>query len=200
MTHGMSLMRMTVSVLEVLVDLVTKHGGKILWLTGVLGTYWTVQKGIVAWRKIEQALITKAIALGMAEANGMKVMTAAKLALTGGIKKGITALKAFSVALMANPWTAVVTAIAGVVSYLAFFVDWTNKAKKAISDCSKEIAVEQMEADRLFEAYKRTNAGTQERVDIIKILQEKYGAYLQNLIDEKGKFAGCGRSTKSCKR
>nr|DAZ56386.1 MAG TPA: tail tape measure protein [Caudoviricetes sp.] len=186
MTHGMSLMRLTVSTLEVLVDLVTKHGGKILWLTGLLGTYWTVQKGVVAWRRIEEALITKAIALGMAEANGVKVMTAAKLALTGGIKKGITALKAFRVALMANPWTAVVTVIAGVVSYLTFFVDWTNKAKKAISDCSKEIAVEQMEADRLFEAYKRTNAGTQERVDIIRILQEKYGAYLQNLIDEKG--------------
>ncbi|MFR7877025.1 MAG: hypothetical protein ACLU4J_11900 [Butyricimonas paravirosa] len=63
MTHGMSLIKLTVSTLEVLVDLITKHGGKLLWLTGVLGTYWAVQKSVIAWRKIEEALITKAIAL-----------------------------------------------------------------------------------------------------------------------------------------
>ena len=183
MTHGMSL---TVKGLELLISFTTKYGEKIVWLTSILGFYWVVMKKNAIQRKIEEALILRAISLGLAETNGVKALSAAKLILTGSIKKGIAALKAFGTALMANPWTAVATAIAGVVSYLVFFVDWTNKAKKAVSDCSKEIATEQAEANRLFDAYKRTNAGTRERVDIIKILQEKYGTYLQNLIDEKG--------------
>ena len=186
MTHGMSLMSLTVKGLELLVSFTTKYGGKIAWLTGVLGVYWAMQKSIVAWRKIEEALVLRAISLGLAEANGVKALTAVKFIFTASVKKATMAMKAFKVALMANPWTAIATLIAGVVSYLVFFVDWTDKAKKAVSDCSKEIASEQMEANRLFEAYKKTNTGTRERVDIIKMLQEKYGTYLQNLIDEKG--------------
>lgn len=186
MTHGMNLMSLTLKGLELLVSFTTKYGGKIVWLTGVLGVYWAMQKSVVAWRKIEEALILRAISLGLAEATGVKALAAVKFILTAGVNKATVAMKAFKVALMANPWTAVATAIAGVVSYLVFFVDWTDKAKKAVSDCSKEISIEQAEANRLFEAYKRTNVGTRERIDVIKILQEKYGTYLQNLIDEKG--------------
>ena len=94
MTHGMSL---TVKGLELLISFTTKYGEKIVWLTSILGFYWVVMKKNAIQRKIEEALILRAISLGLAETNGVKALSAAKLILTGSIKKGIAALKAFGI-------------------------------------------------------------------------------------------------------
>lgn len=196
LTHGLSLFSRMIGILEVLVDFTARYGGKVVWLTSVLGAYWVMMNKNMILRKLEEALVLRAISLGMQEANGVKSLAAAKFIFTSGVKKATAAMKAFKVALMANPWTALATALAGVVSYLVFFVDWTNKAKKAAADCSAEIAKEQFQANRLFEAYKKTNAGTRERADVIKILQDKYGAYLKNMIDENGNLTDIAKAQK----
>lgn len=218
MTHGMSLMRMTVSILEVLVDLVTKHGGKILWLTGVLGTYWTVQKGIVAWRKIEQALITKAIALGMAEANGIKVLTATKVVLIGTLKKAVVAMKAFLVSLVTSPVGVITAAILGLGT--AFYkvyqiIDDTTggirRSLKRVQEAQREFArestMEQMAIDRLFGKLDALTKGTSEYQKVKDEILSKYGQYLnglsaeiQALDDVKGAYEAISTAAKQAAR
>ncbi len=218
MTHGMSLMRMTVSVLEVLVDLVTKHGGKILWLTGVLGTYWTVQKGIVAWRKIEQALITKAIALSMAEANGIKVLTATKVVLIGTLKKAVVAMKAFLVSLVTSPVGVITAAILGLGT--AFYkvyqiIDDTTggirRSLKRVQEAQREFArestMEQMAIDRLFGKLDALTKGTSEYQKVKDEILSKYGQYLkglsaeiQALDDVKGAYEAISTAAKQAAR
>lgn len=161
-------MSIFVRMLMSLFDFFSKNGKTITVLIGMIGGYSAAMEASIVWDKL-------------------------KVLWTGNI---ITAFKKLYATIVANPWALLATAIAGVVSYLVFFVEWTDKAKKAVSDCQKEIASEQMEAKRLFEAYRKTNEGTQERVDILKILQEKYGPYLQSLIDEKGNLVNVAEAQK----
>ena len=218
MTHGMSLMRLTVSTLEVLVDLITKHGGKILWLTGVLGTYWTVQKGVVAWRKIEEALITKAIALGLAEANGVKVMTAAKVVFVGAVKKATVAMKAFLLSLVTNPVGIITLSILslGTAFYKAYqIIDETTggirRSLKRVQEAQREFArestMEQMAIDRLFGKLDALTKGTSEYQKVKDEILSKYGHYLnglsaeiQALDDVKGAYEAISTAAKQAAR
>jgi TP901 family phage tail tape measure protein len=218
MTHGMSLMRLTVSTLELLVDLITKHGGKILWLTGVLGTYWTVQKGVVAWRRIEETLITKAIALGMAEANGVKVMTAAKVVFVGAVKKATVAMKAFLLSLVTNPVGIITLSILslGTAFYKAYqIIDDTTggirRSLKRVQEAQREFArestMEQMAIDRLFGKLDALTKGTSEYQKVKDEILSKYGQYLnglsaeiQALDDVKGAYEAISTAAKQAAR
>lgn len=218
MTHGMSLMRLTVSTLELLVDLITKHGGKILWLTGVLGTYWTVQKGVVAWRRIEETLITKAIALGMAEANGVKVMTAAKVVFVGAVKKATVAMKAFLLSLVTNPVGIITLSILslGNAFYKAYqIIDETTggirRSLKRVQEAQREFArestMEQMAIDRLFGKLDALTKGTSEYQKVKDEILSKYGQYLnglsaeiQALDDVKGAYEAISTAAKQAAR
>ena len=218
MTHGMSLMRLTVSTLEVLVDLITKHGGKILWLTGVLGTYWAVQKSVIAWRKIEETLITKAIALGMAEANGVKVMTAAKVVFVGAVKKATVAMKAFLLSLVTNPVGIITLSILslGTAFYKAYqIIDETTggirRSLKRVQEAQREFArestMEQMAIDRLFGKLDALTKGTSEYQKVKDEILSKYGQYLnglsaeiQALDDVKGAYEAISTAAKQAAR
>ncbi len=218
MTHGMSLMRLTVSTLELLVDLITKHGGKILWLTGVLCTYWTVQKGVVAWRRIEETLITKAIALGMAEANGVKVMTAAKVVFVGAVKKATVAMKAFLLSLVTNPVGIITLSILslGTAFYKAYqIIDDTTggirRSLKRVQEAQREFArestMEQMAIDRLFGKLDALTKGTSEYQKVKDEILSKYGQYLnglsaeiQALDDVKGAYEAISTAAKQAAR
>ena len=218
MTHGMSLMKLTVSTLEVLVDLITKHGGKILWLTGVLGTYWTVQKGVVAWRKIEEALITKAIALGLAEANGVKVMTAAKVVFVGAVKKATVAMKAFLLSLVTNPVGIITLSILslGTAFYKAYqIIDETTggirrslkRVQEAQREFARETTLEQMSIDRMFGKLEGLTKGTSEYQKAKDEILSKYGQYLnglsaeiQALDDVKGAYEAISTAAKQAAR
>ena len=218
MTHGMSLIKLTVSTLEVLVDLITKHGGKILWLTGVLGTYWAVQKSVIAWRKIEEALITKAIALGMAEANGVKVMTAAKVVFVGAVKKATVAMKAFLLSLVTNPVGRISLSILifGTDFYMSYqIIDETTggirRSLKRVQEAQREFArestMEQMAIDRLFGKLDALTKGTSEYQKVKDEILSKYGQYLnglsaeiQALDDVKGAYEAISTAAKQAAR
>lgn len=218
MTHGMSLIKLTVSTLEVLVDLITKHGGKLLWLTGVLGTYWAVQKSVIAWRKIEEALITKAIALGMAEANGVKVMTAAKVVFVGAVKKATVAMKAFLLSLVTNPVGIITLSILslGTAFYKAYqIIDETTggirRSLKRVQEAQREFArestMEQMAIDRLFGKLDALTKGTSEYQKVKDEILSKYGQYLnglsaeiQALDDVKGAYEAISTAAKQAAR
>lgn len=218
MTHGMSLIKLTVSTLEVLVDLITKHGGKILWLTGVLGTYWAVQKSVIAWRKIEEALITKAIALGMAEANGVKVMTAAKVVFVGAVKKATVAMKAFLLSLVTNPVGIITLSILslGTAFYKAYqIIDETTggirrslkRVREAQREFARESTMEQMAIDRLFGKLDALTKGTSEYQKVKDEILSKYGQYLnglsaeiQALDDVKGAYEAISMAAKQAAR
>ena len=218
MTHGMSLMRLTVSTLEVLVDLVTKHGGKILWLTGVLGTYWTVQKGVVAWRKIEEALVLKAISLGVQEIDSLKRRQVAWLVFSGGIKQATMAMRSFMVSLVTNPVGIITLSILslGTAFYKAYqIIDETTggirRSLKRVQEAQREFArestMEQMAIDRLFGKLDALTKGTSEYQKVKDEILSKYGQYLnglsaeiQALDDVKGAYEAISTAAKQAAR
>ena len=218
MTHGMSLMRLTVSTLEVLVDLITKHGGKILWLTGVLGTYWTVQKGVVAWRKIEETLVLKAISLGVQEINNLKRRQVAWLVFSGGIKQATLAMKSFMVSLVTNPvgiMTLTITAL-GTAFYKLYQVAEESSAgvrrslervRDAQREFARETTLEQMSIDRMFGKLEGLTKGTSEYQKAKDEILSKYGQYLnglsaeiQALDDVKGAYEAISTAAKQAAR
>ena len=61
----------------------------------------------------------------------------------------------------------------------------SNQATESLGRMNGELISEQHTLNSLFEALKRTTEGSQQRRDIIKEINDKYGTYLPNLLTEK---------------
>lgn len=113
--------------------------------------------------------------------------------LTLRFAKAREALQAFTASLNLSPVGLATTAILGLIAvfgYLIYKVNQTITAQKAIEKATKdlndELAREQSEANKLFEALKRTNPESEEHRKIKDKIISLYGPYLKGLIDEKG--------------
>ncbi len=141
----------------------------------------------------EVVVVTAAIIGYTVAVNASIVADKTKYLWTNNI---IASLKKLYAILSVNPWGAFGLMVGAATTYLMLFVEWSGKASKAVKECETEIAKEQFEANRLFEAYSKANEGSRERVDIVKILQDKYGPYIKNLIDEKGNLTDIASAQK----
>lgn len=100
-------------------------------------------------------------------------------------KAAAAATALFNAATKASPWGIIVAGAVGAISYFSIFKDKTNDVTKSIRSMNKEMASEQAQMNTLFEALSRSNKGSQQRKDILNEINEKYGAYLPNLLTEK---------------
>lgn len=149
----------------------------------ILDTIWLAVKAFAAYKTVTIAvtLATRAYALAQAVAT-----------------KG---LKAFNITAKANPFGAIAAALVLLLPLLLTFKGYMigageateelTVAEMALADVEQAVTDglqdEQAELIAVFDALKRTTAGTKERQDALDIVNEKYDLTLQNLEDE-GEF------------
>lgn len=185
----------TASLVKVLISAIgffTKYGTAILWVTAAITAQTVVMKYKLSFYSLSEKLIAKAISLNLAEAGSVKTLTAAKLLLTNGIKAATTAAKTFFSALLRNPIGLVLTGVTllGVSIYkMVTHMSTAEKVTKRLNEIQKDyrrsLIEEKTQMDYLFDAIKKSKEGTDERKTAIKLLNDKYGEYLPNLLTEK---------------
>jgi len=148
-----------------------------------------------AAERLYAASMTQSNAVARAYTSVVSLLSAAKYLLTGNITKARQALIAFQVVSKLNPAGLMTTAVLGLVAAFGYLLYKTNQVvtaqkaiKKATEELNGELAREQSEANKLFEALKRTNPQSEERKKLTEQIIEKYGPYLKGLVDEKGRL------------
>lgn len=137
------------------------------------------EKDILRTKEVEAGVIAQINALMQREVVLEKEMEALK-----GKTKFTSLLK--------NHWMLILTVLIEVALYIAKIVKEQNKFRKELNktyeDTIKNTQTERMEAEWLFSALGRANTAEEERLRIMKQLNEKYGDYLRNLTDEEGRI------------
>ncbi len=193
---GISMLKVT----SALLDVANKYGWTLSTLILTLTALAAKEKLLHGYEVLRNAVGRESVFQGRAKILSMQSQIAAlkvQAAMTGtatmqekrhivAIQQKIAATKASNAALAKTPWGVIAVGITLATGLLIDFVKNMNAAKKSAQEARVEIEAEQASANRLFEAYKKTNEGTKERAKVIAMLQEKYGPYLQGMIDEHG--------------
>lgn len=122
--------------------------------------------------------------------------TAAQALFTGNLKRAAVAMRSLNAQMKINPYVALGVALAALVISVYKLATRTTDAKKALKDFNVEALKQQRELNQIFNAYKRANEGTAEKTRLLKLIKEKYGPYIKDLIDEKGKISDIEKAQK----
>lgn len=139
---------------------------------------------ISAFNDYKGIIITTTTAVGLytAAVNRSIIVDKLKALWTGRITTG---LRSMATVLKSNPWGVAITAISALVGWL---IDW-NRRQIAVSDSMKrmngELANEKTAINNLFNALQQAGDGTQRRKELIDEINQRYGTYLPNLLNEK---------------
>lgn len=79
-------------------------------------------------------------------------------------------------------------ALAGITALIGGYAVWQRHIKQTgtfTADLNKSITDEILKLDSLFKKLKSTGEGTKDRADAIKLANDRYGSYLDNLLTEK---------------
>lgn len=177
---------MEVSTMEV-IGWLLKHKNALITLTVAVTTYVAVQKlqqlqtekNILASAK-EMALEKGKAAL-LTIGKGITLLyAAAKATLTGNTVRATAAMKLFNSVTSASPLGLLIAALATGAAAFLLFRDRTSGTEKSINDLNHRLASEKAELDNVFNAMKKTNPGTSERISLVRQLQEQYPGLLSN--------------------
>lgn len=201
-----------IDVFAALPGFLQQNGRSLLLLAGAVAFYVgqqksavqvelisNVQKGISAVRD-RAAALALSIRTGATKAAALatNLFTNATNASAVATQVATAATTAFSTALKTNPIGLILT---GLSVAAALFLDFGDSVEMATEEqdnfistaealaqvtnqTNAEFAKEKVELDRLFGALRETNAGSQERVNLINEINSKYGTTLKNISDE----------------
>lgn len=97
--------------------------------------------------------------------------------------------KALALARKANPWGLALAGITAVIGALVVYKNRISEVDEAQQQINERIRDEVGAMDQLFETLKRGNVSADQRKAIIDQINEKYGQYLPNLLNEKSSMA-----------
>lgn len=178
-----------------ILTLVTGLTIAVKWKTA----YAKITATVTALRKVDNLTIKEGIVAAKAASVASNLLSAAKYALVGNLKMATVHMRAFNTALKANPIGLVITAVTlfatGVVTLVKKLKD-AKGAQKELTEAQKrtnesmakaksQIDQEKRALEQLQTALRNTKQGSKERADLIKTINEKYGDYLPNLLEEK---------------
>ena len=123
-------------------------------------------------------------------------LAAAKAVLTGNITRARIAMSLLNKTMLVNPYVAIAAVITALGVAIYKLATRTTEADKAMSGFLAESARETTELNNIFEAYKKANEGTDEKKRLLELIKQKYGGYIQNLIDEKGNIIDIEKAQK----
>lgn len=82
----------------------------------------------------------------------------------------------------------IITALTTIGYKIYELVTATSSAEKAMQKFNSEAITESKNLNSIFDAYKKANDGTKEKDRLLNLIKSKYGEYIKNLIDEKGRI------------
>lgn len=124
-------------------------------------------------------------------AQKIKAERAKELALTTAINAAEHSIKQ---ARKNISYTSIITALAVVLSIIVSIAKKANEIKALRAQADLDIIKEQTEANHLFEALSKTNEKSERRAELMQIINEKYGDYLKNLVDENGNLLNIAKA------
>jgi len=101
----------------------------------------------------------------------------------GGLKE-----KATLTSLLKNHWMLIATIAAEVLMLIIKIVRESRELERIHKETAVEMEKEKDRAERLFNALENVNTTEEQRAEIMKTLNEKYGKYLANLTNEEGQL------------
>lgn len=106
------------------------------------------------------------------------------------LEKEMEALKGKTkfTALLKNHWMLILTLLIEIGLQLVKIVKQSRELEKIHKETAMEMEKEKDRAERLFNALENVNTTEEQRAEIMKTLNEKYGKYLANLTSEEGQL------------
>jgi hypothetical protein len=167
----------------------------LLNLSQALETFGGLDQKIVEIKAAFSSLFPAASAAATATTAAATATAAEGVAATGAA----ASTTAFGVALNALPLVAIVTALGLLVAGLIEYASGSDEAAKAEEERKKKLEEEKAAIDGVIDSQakegaslitllsrlKATTAGTKERADLVKEINDNYGVGLQNLKDEE---------------
>jgi TP901 family phage tail tape measure protein len=191
-----------IKALSVIIGFVLSHSKGITALVVSLTTLVAVLKLHVLWTN-RAAIAAKAVTVANTVLKGsLYALQVAYYTLTGQAGKARGAMIAFAlVTNLTNPLFLLASAVTAVTAGLTYLLIKTNSlmtAQKAIKEATKslngELAKEQSQANKLFEALKRTNPEHEEHRKLTDEIIKLYGPYLKDLKDEQGNLTNIAKA------
>lgn len=108
--------------------------------------------------------------------------------LTVAKKRLTTVAKNLWAAISPNPYALAAAAVVALGYSIYKLTTSTTEAQKSINSFNEEAAKQSIELNGVFNAYKKANEGTEEKKKLLDVLKSKYGEYIGDLIDEKGRI------------
>ena len=96
------------------------------------------------------------------------------------LKEAAIAQKALNMIQSASPIGLVFAAITAAIGALALYQKGTFKAKTATEEINESIGKEVLSMNSLFDRVKKTEVGTKEHAEAVKLVNDRYGSYLGN--------------------
>ena len=177
------------------------------WIIENKGLVLTLAAGMVAYgltivyNTIAQKAsnIEKTIGIYLAKAGTIADLAAAaaKALFTGNITRARAAMRLLNAELLVNPYVAIGVALAAVTVAIYKFATAQTSAEKAWKEFNVQSQIEIQTADQLFEAVKKSNAGSTERKSLIYKINTQYGQYLTNQLTEKSNLDDIAEAQKT---
>lgn len=188
-----------ITALPIIIRWIMEHKSTLVSLVSVVSTYIIATKLAVLWEtKLMQAKLaniavaklkvfwTNAIKAAEYAAMGVQTLFANGMGtLSARIIFSKQCFQALFTTLKLNPFGAVLAIITAIGIAIYKFATYTSDADKAMKEFNKENIKEQSELQKLKTAIDNSNVGTQQRAELIKEFNQKYGVYLSNLLTEK---------------
>lgn len=182
---------MTVKGLGALVSILSEYKGIILSSIAVITAYTAAVKAQELWTKRLTAAKTlewlqekKNIITTRASRSGTLLLSAAKYALSGNIKRATVAMKAFNAVSKANLLGILASLALGAGVAIYKFATRTSDAEKAVNSFLAQSEKERSQLRKLTDATKAAGEGTKRRKELIEEINTKYGQYLPYLLNE----------------
>lgn len=113
--------------------------------------------------------------------------TKAKTLMTIATGKLTTAFKAMGAAFKANPFGLILTAITLVTTATSLFKKEIDETSGKFGEFALKTRQEESTFKDLKTAIEQTSEGTQERADVIKLINDRYPDYLDSMLTEKSR-------------
>lgn len=181
----------SVSTME-LIGWIVNHRKALILLVTAYTTYIATQKLATIWNAKHAQSTLKSVAAEKFHALQLGLSRKAFLAklivldlYRGRCNLATAATEMFNLVLKASPLGIVTTLITTAAAAFMLFGNRTDKVNTSVESLNKRLLSERTELNNIFNELKKTNPGTNERIELVKELNGKYPGLLANYNLEK---------------
>ena len=171
----------TTNLSTIAIKFLARHGKAVLALAGTYAALFVVYKTYRSWQTIVNGLHSAGRITVLA-------LSVAYNRLAGNMTRAAAATKLLKAAYSGLGMGIVAAALTAVVSGVSALVRRSREATAAVRSFHTETGKLKMEADSLLKVIETSEPSTDRYRAAIEKLQETYGPYISNFIDEKGEL------------